>query len=195
MPVNPAQPPIPPVPGFLEHTLTARQFTIGEKFQYRVLQQFGWQGLVGSAIASGITQGTNTPKEWGHGWGAYGKRYASSYGIAMTDQLVTFGLESALHEDPRYFPSSEKGFKARFGNVLRQALVVKKDDGHPTFAYARIGGAFASGFVANSWQPSSNNSAGDALIRGGLNLAGDAAFFCIQEFIPFTRNSHFRNHP
>ncbi len=194
MPINPAQPTIPPVPGFLEHTLTAKKFTSREKFQYRVIEQFGWQGIVGSAIGASISQTTNTPKEWGQGWGAFGKRYASSYGIASTDQVVTFGMETLLHEDPRYFPSSEKGFTPRLASVFHQALVVKKDDGHPTFAYARVTGAFASGFIANAWQPSSNNSVGDALIRGGLNLAGDTAFFLVQEFIPMTRNSHFRHH-
>lgn len=166
----------------------------GDKFQLRVIQQFGWPSLLGAAIGGAILQGTNTPKEWGQGWGAYGERYASTYGTSLTDAVITYGLEAALHEDPRYFPSSQKGFGPRFGSVLRQALIAKRDDGHSTFAYARVTGAFASGFITNAWMPSSNNSAGDALVRGGVNLAGDAAFFLVQEFIPFTRNSYFRHH-
>ena len=194
IPQNPTQPTIPPQPGVLRDTVTAKELTTGEKFGVRVVQQFGLRGFTGAAISAGISQWANTPVEWGQGWDSYGARYGSAFGVTLTRQVFAFGLESALHEDPRYFPSSEKGFMPRFKNVVKQALIAKKDNGTATFAYSRVISAFGAGQLANSWQPKSNNSVGDGLERGALTLAGDAGFFFLQEFIPFTRNTPFRRH-
>jgi hypothetical protein len=79
-------------------------------------------------------------------------------------------------------------------NVLKQILIAKKDDGSATFAYSRVISAFGAGQLTNSWQPKSNNSVGDGLERGALTLLGDAGFFALQEFVPFTRNTIFRRH-
>ncbi|MFL6465836.1 MAG: hypothetical protein ACJ73N_15685 [Bryobacteraceae bacterium] len=178
----------------MQSTLTAKQLTTGQKFGVRVVQQFGLRGFLGSVISSGISQWNNTPPEWGQGWDAYGARYGSAFGVTLSRQVFAFGLESALHEDPRYFPSSEKGFGPRIKNVLKQALISKKDDGSATFAYSRVISAFGAGQLANSWQPKSNNSVGDGLERGAYIMLGDAGWFAVQEFIPFTRNTIFRRH-
>ena len=189
---DPAQPTIPPVPGLLADTLTAKRLTPGEKFHIRVIEQSSWGVLVGSAIGGAFFQASNTPRQWGQGWGAFAERTASLYGTAISYQAFTLGLETVLREDPRYFPSSQKNIKLRFWSVLKQSLVVKRDDGHATFAYARVGGAFASGFLTNSWQPHGYNGVGDGLSLGAINLLGQAGFNLVQEFLPFTRNSHFR---
>jgi hypothetical protein len=182
------------VPGLLEGTLTAKQLTAHEKFQYRVIEQLGVRGLLGTAISAGIAQGFDEPDAWGSHWGGYGKRYASGFAVGTSRQVFALGLDDLLHQDPRYFPSSKRGFKPRFGNVLKQVFIAKQDDGHTTVASSRIVSALGAGFLANSWQPKGNNSAADGLERGGLFLVGDAAFFLLQEFVPFTRNSIFRHH-
>jgi hypothetical protein len=194
IPQDPSQPTLPPQPGVLQNTLTAKQLTTGQKFGVRVVQQFGLRGFLGSTISTGISQWNNTPEEWGQGWDAFGARYGSNFGTALSRQGFAFGLESALHEDPRYFPSSEKSFGPRLKNVLKQILIAKKDDGSATFAYSRVISAFGAGQLTNSWQPKSNNSVGDGLERGALTLLGDAGFFALQEFVPFTRNTIFRRH-
>lgn len=56
---------MPPVAGLLENTLTAKQLTSDEKFHYRVVEQFGIRGLVGSAVTAGIAQGFDVPDAWG----------------------------------------------------------------------------------------------------------------------------------
>lgn len=192
--MDPAQPTIPAVPGLLQSTMTAKQLTNKEKFQYRILQQCGWEGIVASAFGAAFYQASKVPKQWGQGWDAYGVRTASLYGTTLSFQIFTYGLEAAFHEDPRYFPSSDKRFVLRFVNVLKQSLAVKKDDGSTSFAFARVGGAFGSGFLTNSWQPHGYNGVRDGLVLGSFNLAGYAGLNLLQEFLPFTRNSHFRHH-
>jgi hypothetical protein len=174
-------------------TLTADPFTEGEKFDYRIIQSFGLRGFGGATVGAAIAQGRDVPKEWGEGWGAYATRYASGFGTNLARQSVAFGLESALHEDPRYFPSEEKGFRARMKNVLLQTVVARTDSGRETFAWARMGSAFAAGEIANLWEPKSTGTPADGLTRGCVILGGDLAYNFLQEFVPFVRPRSLRH--
>src|SRR6185437_16013759 len=104
------------LPGQVGDTASAKPFTVADKFDYRVVQSFGLRGLAGGVLGAAIGQGLDSPEEWGQGFGGFGKRYASSVAGNLTRQSMEFAIESALHEDPRYFPSTEKGFKARIKN-------------------------------------------------------------------------------
>jgi hypothetical protein len=150
--------------------------------------------LVGTAISAGIGQGLDVPEAWGSHWDGYGKRYASGFAAGISRQVFALGLDDLLHQDPRYFPSSQVGFGPRLRNVLKQVVVAKNDDGDAAVASSRIGSAFGAGFLANTWQPEGNRGVGHGLERAGFSLVGDAAFFFVQEFLPFTRNSTFRHH-
>ena len=194
VPQSPSQPILPPQPGILANTLTAKQLDIHEKFQLRVIETFGIRGLLGSALGSGIAQWAGRPYEWGGGAEGYGLRYGSSFGNAVSRQVFAFGLDSALHEDSRYFPSNESKFGPRLQNAIKQVFIARKDDGTATFAYSRVISAFGSGQLVGTWQPRSNNGVGDGLERGAISLAGDFGYFVMQEFLPFTRNSVFRRH-
>lgn len=191
---HPSDPVIPPTPGLLEDTLTAKKLTPNEKFHYGVIEQFGVRGFLGTAVSAAIAQGFEVPEAWGPHWDGYGKRYASGFANGLSRQVFALGLQDILHEDPRYFPSSESGFTPRLRNVLKQVLIEKKDNGQATFATSRVVSALGAGFLTNTWQPKGNGSFGDGLERGGLSLVGDAAFFFLQEFIPRARNSSFRHH-
>jgi hypothetical protein len=165
----------------------ARAFTLGQKFNYRVVQSMGTRGLVGAALGAAIGQAMNTPSEWGQGMEGFGKRYGSGFAGTLTRQSMEFAAEGILHQDPRYFPSERKGFKARLKNVLLQTVVTRTDGGRYEFAYARVGSAFGNGLLVNAWQPRSNNSFGDGITRGLISLGSDAGFNFLQEFVPFLR--------
>jgi hypothetical protein len=187
----PAQSPVN-LPAQVGSTETAQPFSVGKKFNYRVVQSFGARALGGALMGAAIGQATNTPSEWGQGFSGYATRYASSVGGNLTRQTMSFGLEAVLHQDPRYFPSKEKGFKARLKNVLLQTLVARTDSGGEQFAYARVGSAFANGQLVNAWQPASNNSFTNGLVRGCITLGADAGYNFLQEFVPFLRPRSFR---
>lgn len=194
VPNRTGDPVIPPTPGLLKETLTAKKLSAHEKFQYRVVEQFGIRGFLGTAISAGIGEGLDIPEAWGPHWDGYGKRYASGFGVGISRQVFALGLDDLLHQDPRYFPSSQVAFMPRLENVLKQVFLAKDDNGHVRVASSRIISAFGSSFLANAWQPKGHGGIGDGLERGGLSLAGNAAFFFLQEFVPFTRNSVFRHH-
>jgi hypothetical protein len=168
-------------------TMTADPFTVHEKFEYRFNQTVGLHGYLGAATGAAIGQARDVPHEWGEGVGGYATRYASDFGTNVARQSMEFGLESALHEDPRYFPSEDKRVSARLKNVLLQTVVTRTDSGRETFAWARMFSAFGAGELSNAWQPPSTNTPGRGLTRGCIMLGGDFGYNFLQEFIPFFR--------
>lgn len=185
----------PPQPGQLANTMQADPLSVHGKFEADVEQSLGLRGLLGAAIGASIGQATNTPGEWGQGAGAYGERFASSLGGSLSRQTFSFVLESALHEDPRYFPSTEHTKKARIWNVLKQTFVTRTDAGGSSFAYATVISAFGAGQLVNTWQPKSNGHVSDGIERGFITLGLDAASNLMQEFIPRLRPHELRRKP
>jgi hypothetical protein len=177
----------------LPNTVSAPPFTIGDKFAYRIVQSFGFRGLVGAAVGASIGQASGRPSEWGGGVEGFAKRYGSGLAGNISRQSFAFVLESAFHEDPRYFPSEGEPFKARFLNSLKQVVVCKTDAGHSSFAYGRVISSFAAAQLVNAWQPPSSDTAGDGLVRGIYGLGADFAYNLAQEFFPFTRPRSLRH--
>ena len=59
----------------------AQPFTpmdVNDKLNYEIKRSLGPLALVGDAAYAGILQEADTPTEWGQGWSAYGRRYAST---------------------------------------------------------------------------------------------------------------------
>lgn len=177
----------PQEPGQLASTNAVHPLSLREKFDYRVVQSFGLRGLVGAGFGAAIGQAEDRPKEWGEGASGFATRYGSSFAGNFSRQAMMFAMESSLHEDPRYFPSEDKGFTARLKSVLLQTVTTRTDYGTRQFAYARISSAFATGQLVNAWQPRSTGSVGDGFTRGAIMLGGDAGYNFLQEFVPFLR--------
>lgn len=177
----------------LPNTISAPPFTVADKFDYRVVQTFGLRGLFGAAIGASISQATGTPYAWGGGVEGFAKRYGSGLLGNVSRQSFAFVLESAFHEDPRYFPSQERTFKARLTNSVKQVFICKTDGGRSSFAYGRVGSAFAAGQLVNAWEPGSNGHVYDGLERGVFTLGGDFAYNLLQEFFPFARPRSIRH--
>ena len=177
----------------LPNTISAPPFSVRDKFDYRIVQTVGLRGFGGALIGAAIGQANGSPSEWGGGVEGFAKRYASGFAGNLSRQSFAFVLESALHEDPRYFPSQTGPNKARFLNALKQVVTCKLDSGDSSIAYARLISSFGAAFLVNTWQPNSTGSAGAAWRRGMYGLGGDLAYNLLQEFVPFTRPRSLRH--
>jgi hypothetical protein len=187
------QPGAPPASLQIPNTESAPPFTVRDKFDYRVVQSFGLRGFVGAAISAAFGQGLDSPREWGEGVEGFAERYGSAFAGNMSRQTFAFVLESAFHEDPRYFPSEDKSMKQRALNALKQVIICKQDDGAASFAYARVFSDFGAGQFVNVWQPRSTSSVGEGFKRSFIGLGADAAYNFMQEFVPFTRPRSLRH--
>ena len=181
------------LPDRLGPTMKADPLSFHQKFDYRLHQMVGFRAYGGAVTGAAITQAMDRPHEWGQGVQGYATRFASGIGTNLSRQAFAMGLEEALHEDPRYFPSEEKGFGHRMKSVLLQTVVARTDSGKATFAWARMGSAFAAGELTGVWEPPSISGPGHGLERGAFILGGDLAYNFFQEFFPFVRPKAFRH--
>lgn len=180
----------PPQPGQLASPYAP--MSNAGKFRYRIVESVELQGFVGATIGASILQVYNSPPEWGKGIKGYGKRYASSFGNALTRQALDYGFETVLHEDPRYFALDGPSKKARFWNAIKQTFVTRTDSGATTLAYGRMASALATGQITRVWLPLSNNSFADGMRTSGISVGVDAVVNLVYEFIPGTRLAEIR---
>ncbi len=170
-----------PVSGF------AQQFTalgVNEKLSYHLKQSAGPLALVGSAAYAGILQAADTPTEWGQGASGYGKRFGSTIACSGIHSALAFGLDSTLHEDPRYFRSASGGFWRRTGHAFRGMVLTHTDKGTETLSIWRFGSAYGAAYLSNQWYPGRLNTVGLGFAEGSLQLGFDFASNLGAEFWP-----------
>src|SRR5262249_15031295 len=131
--------------------------------------------------------------EWGQGVEGFATRYGSGVAGNLSRQTFAFVMESALHEDPRYFPSEDRSTKQRLLSVVKQVVICKTDDGKSSCAFGRVVSQVACGQCTNLWQRASTGSVGDGFVRAFIGLGADAGYNFLQEFIPFTRPRSMRH--
>jgi hypothetical protein len=136
------------------------------------------------AFSAGIDQWNDKPFEWEQGASGYGKRFANILGQYSIQRTVTYGLSSAFHEDNRYFNSGKPGFWSRTGYALSSGILARHDDGTRQFSISQIGGVAAGAFLARTWLPPSQHSAGDAAISFGITMGSNIGLGVMKEFLP-----------
>jgi hypothetical protein len=155
-----------------------------ERFGELAYATIGPVPLLGEAAGAGISQWMNSPEEWGQGWGALGKRYASNLAYNAVRQGFTYAGSHAFREDPRFFASSQKGFWPRTRHALVSTFTARGMDGRDHFSVSNTGGVIAAAAASSMWGPDSWKGAGNIGINAGLSFASTAAFNVVREFLP-----------
>ena len=140
--------------------------------------------LVGTAAYAEILQVHGTPEEWGKSGGAYGKRFASALGSSAIHGVLAFGLDSALHQDPRYFRSLDKSFWRRSAHAFRGTILTRTDSGGETLSTWRLGSDYGAAFLSNQWYPDRVNTVRLGLAEGTFRLGFDFVSNLASEFWP-----------
>jgi hypothetical protein len=162
------------------------------RLHYHAEKTYAPLAIVGFAAYAGVLQGLNAPEEWGQGGAAYGKRVASTAGWSAIHGALAFGLDSTLHQDPRYYRSLSTGFWRRTGHALRGTILTRTDAGGETFSTWRVGSAYGSAVLSNLWYPDRLNTARLGLIQGSVGLGFDLAGNLGSEFWPDIKRKVFR---
>src|ERR1043166_7979244 len=154
------------------------------KLHYHAKSTLGPVALLRSAALAGIHQQRDSPEEWGQGAAAYGKRFGSTMAKSGIHSTLAFGLDSTLHQDPRYFRSLSSGFWRRSAHALRGTILTRTDSGGETLSTWRIGSAYGSAFLSNEWYPDRLNTARLGFIEGSVTLGFDLVGNLGAEFWP-----------
>jgi len=173
--------------------IPARPLTFSERLKIYERSFIQPEGLIGPALGAGIGQWRDTPPEWGQGADAYGKRFASGFGRSVISRTIALGVATADHEDTRFFPSNETGVWRRTRHAIAGTFVSRTPSGGSMPAFSRFAGAYGAGFIANAWEPRSQNDAGHALERGSTALLSSVGWHIFEEFWPDIRGA-FHHH-
>lgn len=165
---------------------------VNDKLDYHIKQSVGPLAIVGDVAYAGILQEIDTPTEWGQGWSPYGRRLASTAACSGIHSAMAFGLDSALHEDPRYFRSVAGGFWRRTGHAFRGVILTHTDHGTETFSLWRFGSAYGAAYVSNQWYPGRLNTVALGFAQGSLQLGFDLVRNLASEFGPDIKRMVFR---
>jgi hypothetical protein len=206
------------LPNFLtlEGSSNVAPLTTGQKFKVVARGAFDKVQFPWYALLSGISQAENSEPGYGQGWEGYGKRYASAFADGAIENFLTSAVfPSLLHQDPRFFQSSEGGFAHRTGYAISRIFVTRTDSGHSQFNYSEIvGSAMAAAistntyhpraFITTRYDPATNmvtyvHNASDHTLPNtasvwGTQVGYDALTYGIKEFWPDIRRKMMKKH-
>jgi len=141
------------------------------------------------AFVAAIAQAENSEPAYGQGWGAYGERYATSFGDNMVENFMVGAVfPSILHQDPRYYQLGKGSFVHRTAYAVERMFVTRSDSGHKQFNYSEIfGAAVAAGISTYSYHPHNDQNVDNALSVWGTQVGWDMVSTVVKEFWPDIR--------
>jgi hypothetical protein len=160
------------------------KITAKQRLGYYAGTTFAPGVMFASVVGAGISQGINSPEEWGQGWDAYGKRLASSYGSTVIANTIQVGTAAAFHDDNRYFRAKGRSFAARMGNVIISPLVAHNDRGGARFSTSGFIGAASYTAIPLAWSPKSWRDSSSISINALIWYGSVAGTNFIREFFP-----------
>lgn len=166
---------------------TSVPLNVKGKLRYFAVESFRPGIYPVAAFYDGLTMASPPkayPPEWRQGFPAFARNYGDFMASWASVQGGKFVAASVLHEDPRYFMSSNKNFFARVTHAVRYAVIDRSDSGRPRLAVANMAGALAGGFVGNAYLPAPYANTSRALRRSALALAGFVTSNLADEFHP-----------
>lgn len=123
-------------------------------------------------FVAGVDQWRESPLQWGDGWGAFGKRYASREGQFITaNTLATLG-NAMLKYEPRYEQCECTGLLRRTRHAILRNFITYNSTEHERPQLALYAGAFAGGVISTTWRPSKYG----VLANGAFAMVGQAAY-------------------
>lgn len=147
------------LPNFLSVETTGKLPPMTAKQKYAVVARstFDYVQYPWWAFLAAIGQAENSEPGYGQGWGAYGKRFGTSVADGIIENFTTGAiLPALLHQDPRFYQSSEGSFKRRAWYGVSRIWVTRSDTGGTQFNYSEIVGSALSASISTfSYHPRS----------------------------------------
>src|SRR6266849_1902600 len=132
-----------------------RKITEKDRFNFYASMTFSPLAGLSAAVGGAISQGIDSPHEWGQGWGPYDTRVASSYGSTIVGNTITYAASALFRDDTRYFRSHKNGFKARLGAAAVSPYVAHNSAGRQRFSASSFLGGVGQSTLQLEWSPPS----------------------------------------
>lgn len=170
------------------------KITEKQRFDLYTSYTFSPMAVLSAAAAAGITQATNSPREWGQGWGGYGIRTGSSYGSGFLAFTITYGTSVIFKDDNRYFRSHSDKLKGRIEHVIISPFVAHSDSGQTRFSASSFLGDVGGAGIPLMWSPPSWQGWEHAGFNALVWYGGVAGTNLMREFYPTLVRHYRRKH-
>ena len=183
--------------GTVENANALPPLTTGQKFRIATASVFDWGAYPFNGALAGIAQAKNDPKQWGQGWGAYGKRFGASFADNSIGTYMTVAIfPSLLHEDPRYYQLGRGGFRRRAYHAVNRLFITRTDSGHDHFNYSESIGNAVAAAISNIYHVPADRTASRNATTFAFLILYDGLSNGLKEFWPDIRRKVFhKNNP
>jgi len=179
------------LPNFLtlENAGQLPPLTVSGKFQVVARGTFDYVQIPWYGLLAGLSQAQNSEPGYGHGAAGYGKRYGAYVADGTIENfMVGAVLPSVLHQDPRFYQSSNGRFLHRLGYAVSRIAVTRGDSGAAQFNASEIfGSAISAGISTYSYHPQADRTLPNAISVWGSQIGYDTISIVIKEFWPDIR--------
>jgi hypothetical protein len=165
------------------------------KLTYHSENAYGPVALAGSVAYASFLQEIDFPKEWGQGGIGYAHRLGSTLAYSGVRNILGFGLDSTLHQDPRYYRSAETGAWPRIKHAFRGTILTRTDKGGETLSTWRLGSAYGAAFISNQWYPDRLNTVKLGALEGSTQIGFDLVQNLSSEFWPDVKKKLLHRKP
>jgi len=160
------------------------ELTQKKRFQLFAVSVVGPVPVLAEAAGAAVGQWANSPKEWGQGWDAFGKRAENDLEYNGVRQTIAYGTSILFHEDNRYFASHKHGFWNRTGYAFLSTVTARHPDGRETLSISTVAGVFGAAGISSVWGPPSLGGVRGIGENAGISFGCTALFNVVREFLP-----------
>jgi hypothetical protein len=179
--------------GTVETAKDLPALSTGQKYRLATAGVFDYFAFPFNGVLAALDQANNSPKSWGQGWGAYGKRYGASFADNSIGTYMTTAIfPSMLHEDPRYYQMAKGTFSHRAMHAASRLFVTRTDSGGTRFNYSEIFGNAAAAAFSNVYHAPEDRTVGRNVGTLGMLIMWDGVSNELKEFWPDIRRKVFR---
>jgi hypothetical protein len=179
-----------------------------DKFKVVALGTFDYINVPWWGLVSAIDQAADSDRQFRQGWIGYAKRYGTTAGDSIIENFMVGAVfPSILHQDPRFYQSSDGGAWHRTGYAISRIFVTRSDSHRRQFNFSEIlGAATAAAISTYTYHPEgayigakyipSERTFDDVISTWGTQVSLDTATIIIKEFWPdIHRKLSRRRHP
>jgi hypothetical protein len=134
--------------------------------------------------------------QYGGGMQGWSKRLGATLADTESRRFIQgFVLASALHQDPRYFPSNNKKLLPRMAYAVTRVVVTRGDGGNSDVNGSELLGALFTSSLQNAYYPRPDRGFSNTLNRFGGALSSDAITDLLHEFSPDMKHIFHKHAP
>jgi hypothetical protein len=166
------------------------------KFEVFLHQTYSPYTFASAAYGATWAQAFAQWPQYGGGVEGWGKRFGATLADTESRRFIQgYVLSSALHQDPRYFPSGKREIVDRAWYAATRVLITRSDRGINVLNTSELFGTLATSSLQDAYYPRPYRTFGNTMSRFAGALSSDATSDMLKEFTPDLKRFYHAHAP